>query len=375
MMTVMTAARVAVIGAGNVGCALAADLALRGEHVRLCNRSGSRLDAIREAGGITVTGAVEGFAPIAVLTTDMAEAVSNADVVAVTVPTPALPHYASALADTVTAGQLIWLDPGHSGGALYLGAEFRRRRQDRRPLICQLSTASHGSRMAGSATVGVFALTAAKVAAFPSSDLDECHARIEALLPGQFGTAGSVLELDLQNVNAVMHPVQMLCNASWIEATGGDFFIYREGTGIATARIIEAVDAERMALANRLGVVTLSLIAAAGQAGYTTAEGARTSSVYDALQAGDAIGRVKAPPSLDHRYLHEDVGWGLVQWVHLASVAGVPTPTMEAVTTLASTLNGVDYLRDGLTIERMGLNAINADDIERYARTGTRVEL
>lgn len=367
----MTGPRVTVIGAGNVGCALAAHLTLLGHQVTLCNRSEARLEAIREAGGITLTGAVSGFAPVIALTTDVGEAVSGADVVAVTVPTPALPHYAPVLAAASTEDQLLWLDPGHSGGALYLVAELRRHRRDRGPLVCQLSTASHGSRMTAPAAVGVFALAAASLAAFPSSDVDECRARIDALLPGQFVTAGSVLELDLQNVNAVMHPAQMVCNAGWVEATGGDFFIYREGTGRGTARVIEAIDAERMALASRLGVPTLSLVDACAQAGYTSAEAARSGRVYDALQGGEPIGRVKAPPSLDHRYLHEDVGWGLVQWVHLASVASVPTTTMEAVITLAGTLNGVDYLADGLTLERMGLNGVSADHIAPYAQTAT----
>jgi opine dehydrogenase len=370
MMMVMAGMRVAVIGAGNVGSALAAHLTLEGVDVRLCNRSPARLEQIRDAGGITVTGAVEGVAPIAVLTTDMHEAVRGADVVAVTVPTAALPYYAAALAQTTANGQLIWLDPGHSGGALYLGAEFRRRPDGRLPLICQLSTASHGSRMSGPTTVGVFALPAASLAAFPSRDLDECHARVDALLPGQFSTASSVLELDLQNVNAVMHPPQMVCNASWIEAVGGDFFIYREGSGPATARVIEAVDAERMALADRLGVPTVSLVDALARAGYTSTEAATTASVYNALQAGVAIRHVKAPPTLDHRYLHEDVGWGLVQWIHLASVAGTFTPTMEAVTALASVLNGLDYRNEGLTLERMGMIGIRAEDIVPYAHTG-----
>ena len=218
--------------------------------------------------------------------------------------------------------------------------------------------------------MGVFARPSASLAAFPSRDLDECHARVDALLPGQFSTAGSVLELDLQNVNAVMHPPQMVCNASWIEASAGDFFIYREGTGPATARVMEAVDAERMALATRLGVPTLSLVDALARAGYTTVEAASTGRVYEALQAGEPISGVKAPPLLDHRYLHEDVGWGLVQWVHLAAAAGVGTPTMEALVVLAGVINGVDYRSDGLTLERMGLRGMGPDDIGPYARSG-----
>ena len=366
----MDTAAVAVIGAGNVGCALAADLALRGHDVRLCTRSPARLDPIRAAGGITLTGAVEGFAPLALLTVSLAEATAGADLVAVTVPTPALPHYARPLAQTVTADQLIWLDPGHSGGALYLAAEMERTTGRRGRRICQLSTASHGSRMSGPATVGVFGLPNASLAAFPGRHLDECHQRINALFPGRFAKAASVLEVDLLNMNAVMHPPQMVCSASWIEATQGDFSIYQEGSGPAVGRLIEAVDRERMAVADRLGISTVSLVEFLRQSGYTTDEGAATGSVFGALRAGEAIKGVKAPPTLDHRYLHEDVGWGLVPWIHLAEVVDVPTPVMDAVTQVAGTINGVDYRRTGLTLERMGLTGMGPGEITRYAKNG-----
>lgn len=78
---------------------------------------------------------------------------------------------------------------------------------------------------------------------------------------------------------------------------------------------------------------------------------------------------MKCPPALDHRYLHEDVGWGLVQWINLAEVVGVPTPTMDALTTLAGVLNRVDYRRDGLTPERMGMAGGHAQDVIAYARS------
>ena len=142
----MTELVVAVIGAGNVGCALAADLTIRGARVRLCTRSEARLRPISEVGEITLTGVVSGSAQVATLTTSVHEAVTDADVVAVTVPTPALPFYGGPLAEVCTADQLLWLDPGHSGGALFLAAEFERRGGPTGMPVCQLSTASHGSQ-------------------------------------------------------------------------------------------------------------------------------------------------------------------------------------------------------------------------------------
>ena len=41
--------------------------------------------------------------------------------------------------------------------------------------------------------------------------------------------------------------------------------------------------------------------------------------------------------------------------MHLAAAAGSPAPAITALTHLAGVINGIDYPRDGLTLERMGL--------------------
>lgn len=41
--------------------------------------------------------------------------------------------------------------------------------------------------------------------------------------------------------------------------------------------------------------------------------------------------------------------------MHLAAAAGSPAPAITALTHLAGVINGVDYPREGLTLERMGL--------------------
>ena len=347
--------RVAVVGAGNVGCALAGELALRGHEVRLCNRSPERLQAIRDAGGIRVCGEIAGFAAPSLLTQSLEEAVDGADLVAITVPTASLPAYASELAQATTPAQLIWLNPGHSGGALYLAAELARAHGAAARTICQLTTASHISRLTGPATVRVFLCARAAVAALPARDVVECHELLDALLPGRFDRAETILEADLANVNAILHPPGMVCNAGWIEATGGDFGFYAEGSGRAVARVIDAIDHERLALARRLGVRTAPFARLFAQLGFTDGEGLHADSAYEAMGRSDLIRPIQAPPKLDHRYLHEDVGWGLVPWMHLAAAAGVPVPAITSLVHLAGVINGIDYGREGLTLERMGL--------------------
>jgi opine dehydrogenase len=363
-------APVAVIGAGNVGCALAADLALRGTEVRLFNRSPGRLAAIRDAGGITVTGEIDGFAAPSLVTGSLQEAVDGAGVVAVTVPTASLPAYAAALAQATGGEQLIWLNPGHSGGALYLAAELARAGRGERT-ICQLTTASHASRLTGPATVRVFLRARASVAALPASHLEACHQRLDALLPGQFGRAQSVLEADLANLNAILHPPGMVCNAGWIEATAGKFGFYTEGSGPAVAHVMDAIDHERLALARRLGVRAVPFAELFHQLGFTTGKQPHGGGAYHAIQHSKLIHPIQSPPRLDHRYLHEDVGWGLVPWMHLAAATGSPAPTITALTHLAGVINSIDYQRQGLTLQRLGLAGKTSGQIRAHVGAPT----
>src|SRR5271166_1863133 len=89
---------IAVLGAGHGGCAAAADLGKRGFSVRLHARSEERLAPLRRQGGIRVSGIHEGLVPIPLMTTDVREAVSGADLVMLVVPTVAHQAYARALA-------------------------------------------------------------------------------------------------------------------------------------------------------------------------------------------------------------------------------------------------------------------------------------
>ncbi len=361
---------VAVLGAGNVGCALAGDLARRGVDVRLFNRTPERLAPIQEAGGLTLTGRLEGFAQLPVVTTVLEEALSGAGVLAVCVPATALPAYAPLLATAATADHVVWLNPGQSGGALYVAAAIERLTGRRDLPICQLTTSAHTARMSEPATVRVLNLSRVGVAAFPNRHADECHDRLDALLPGQFDRIDSVLESDLLNLNALLHPPGMVLNAGWVESTGGGFTFYDQGMTPAVGRMVDQVDAERRALAERLGVPTITLVDALHGAGFTTAEGAASGRTYDAVKASTALGTMMAPSSLDHRYLHEDVGWGLVPWTHLGRAAGVPMPATEVLVDLAGMMNGVDYRDTGLTLARMGLAGLSAGEISDYARLG-----
>ena len=348
--------RIAILGAGHGGCAAAADLTRRGFEVRLHARREDRLKPLREAGGIVARGVQQGLVPIAMLTTDVAEAVDNADLIMLVVPSVAHAHYARALAPLLAPDRPVFLDPGHTGGGLHFVHELRQAGYRDAVMTCETVTLTYICRMEGPATVGIYSYTRnLKFSAFPGSRAEALFAALHPVFP-EIVLASSVLETALANMNAVFHPPGMLMNAGWIESTGGNFLFYKEGMTEAIGRVVSAVDAERMAIAKALGIPAVTFLESFFGAGLTTREAMASGSVARACRESAPNATIKSPSSLDHRYVHEDVGYGLVPMAALGRLAGVPTPTIDALIGLMSRAVGIDYAATGLTLAKMGLD-------------------
>jgi opine dehydrogenase len=222
--------------------------------------------------------------------------------------------------------------------------------------------------MAGPATVDIYSLTThLRFAALPGRHTEEMFALIAPLYPN-IVKATSVLETGLGNINAVFHPPGMLMNAGSIERSH-EFLFYREGITTAVGRVTAAVDAERMAIAGALGVPAVPFLDLFYEAGLTTRAARDSGSIARACEESAPNRTIAAPPSLDHRYIHEDVGYGLVPMAELGRLAGVATPTIDALVRLASLALGIDYRRDGLTLERLGLAGKSPKELLRYVWT------
>ncbi|RAI43170.1 hypothetical protein CH341_15675 [Rhodoplanes roseus] len=300
-------------------------------------------------------GIVEGLVPIDVLTTDVAEAVRGADLIMLVVPSVAHETYAQALAPLLDGSQPIFVNPGHTGGGLHFVHELRRAGYRRPVRTCETVTLTYITRMEGPATVNIYSYTKRlRFATLPGRDCGELFALMKPLYP-EIVAASSVLETALANINAVFHSPGMIMNAGWIQHTGGDFLFYREGITDAVGRVTAAVDAERMAIARALGVPAVSFLQLFYDAGLTTEGALKSGDISRACIESAPNQKIKSPGSLDHRYVHEDVGYGLVPMAALARVAGVPTPTMDALIQLAGLSLGIDYAKDGLTLDKLGL--------------------
>jgi opine dehydrogenase len=367
----MSIRKIAILGAGNGGCAAAADLTLGGYEVRLYSRSPSTIQPIVDKGGLeTVEDGKERLARPALVTSDLNDAIGGTDLIIIAVPAVAHASFAAKLAPQLQEEQIVLLNPGHTGGALHFAHSVKKITPNLTPRLCETVTLTYICRLKGPARIEIYRRTThLRCAAFPGKFTGELVPLIQAIFPNVV-PALSVMETGLCNINAIMHPAGMVANAGWIERHAGDFCFYSEGITPAVANMIARVDDERLKIAKKLELPPLTFVEIFYQAGLTTDSARAGGSIYQAIHESAPNKTIKSPPSLDHRYLNEDVGYGLVPMSELGRYLKIETPVIDALILLASEMNHTDYRKQGLTLEKMGLAGVKPGELETVIREG-----
>ena len=362
--------KIAILGSGHGGCAAAVDLTARGFEVNLHIRRKNRADEIQSKGGLTGKGVQTGFFPIAKITTDLSEAIDGVDLIMLVVPSVAHKYYAAALAQTLDGKTPIFLNPGHTGGGLHFTHELRKNGYSGPLRTCETVTLTYISRMQNATEVSIFSYTTnLGFAAFPGKHQNELFELVSTIYPN-IVKATNVLETGLSNINAIFHPPGMILNTGWIERTKGDFFFYKEGITEGVGRAIDLIDSERIQICGALDIKAKPFIDIFFEAGLTTENARATRSISIACEESEANALLRSPTSLDHRYIHEDVGFGLTAFSALAGLGKIKVPVIESFIQIASSITEYDYSKIGLTLEKLGLNGVKLEKLHDFLEEG-----
>jgi opine dehydrogenase len=350
---------VAVLGAGHGGLALAGHLSQRGFRVALWNRSLERLAPVMNQGGIhlSMPGGPSQFVPLAVATCRIATALAQSDRVLVAAPASAHADIARACAPYLRDSHVVLLLPGRTGGALEFQRVLREAGCRATPLIGEANTFPFAARCVVPGKAAIFgAKSDLMAAALPAQRTAELIAACRPIFPMLRG-AESVLHTGLANVGAILHPVITLLNAARIKA-GDSFDFYAHGVTPAVAETLAAADAERIRIASAYGVQASSL-----QAWIAEAYGHHAESVLDAIGGNPAYAGIKAPTTLVHRYLLEDVPTGLVPLLELGRAAGVAAPTLTKLVQMAQMAVDVEPWTQPRTLASLGLEGLTTAQV------------
>jgi len=355
----------AVIGAGNGGQATAAHLALMGFKVNLYNRGKERIEHIQKKRGIEVTGMINAFGELNTVTTNIKEAIEDANIIMVVIPASGHEDIARVCAPYLKDGQIVILSPGRTFGALEFINTVRKDGSDADIIIAETQTIIYTSRYKEGAKVEILALKKrVPLAALPANRTEEVIAIMKGIYP-QLVPAINVLKTGLDNIGAIFHPTPTLLNVGWIETPRTRFKYYYEAITPTVAEFLEIIDKERMDVAKAFGIDALS-----AKDWLYEAYGVRGETLYEALQNNDKYRTIDAPTTLQHRYIFEDVPTGLVPIASIGDMLGVPTPNIKLIIQIASMLTGIDFWKNGRTIEKMGLKGLSVNDIKRLVDKG-----
>lgn len=360
--------RFTVIGAGHGGKAMAAHLGLMGFPTTLYNRTLDHISAIKELGGIDLEaygGVPQGFSRLEQVTSNLAEAVSETDMIMVVVPSSAHADIGRALAPHLVDGQTILLHPGRTCGAIEVAKVLRDQGCRADVTIAEAETFIYASRSDGPAQAHIFRIKeAVPLAALPASRTRGVLEMVHAAYP-QYIDGGNVLQTGLNNMGAIFHPALTLLNAGWIESTHGDYQFYIDGVTPSVARVLEALDRERVTVASSLGIRARTAMEWLMLAYDTTGEDLR-----EAIHNQPGYYGIKAPPTLNHRYIFEDVPMSLVPIASLGKRYGVSVQGMDSIIRLACIVHRTDYWRRGRTIDKLGIDDLSPEELTHYVNEG-----
>jgi len=356
---------IAVLGAGNGGCAIAAHLALQGHKVNLYEipELAEGFKPLKEKKETVISGKAENaVARLNMATTDIGEAVDGVETIIVTVPAFGYRHIAELLAPALSSGQLVAFIPG-AFATIDCLEEMNKRNINVDVTFAEGVTLPYAARLISRSEVNIAGnAILLPVGVFPARKTEPVIKKLQEYYP-VITACRDILDVALNNLNPVTHPAPVILSTSVIEG-GKDFYLYRDGITDGVKRVMIAMDKERIEVRKACGINTPHY-------GYHQFE------PFDVFE--DFFGKgslvetgykLKGPLSTKDRYITDDVPYGLVFYSTVGKKVGVGTPVCDAVINLASTINEENYWESSANINKMFVGSWDIDKLTEFLFEG-----
>lgn len=342
--------KIAVVGCGNSGCALAADYAYMGHQVTMIKSSKSLHEdnfAYMEENRLMVLDefGTEKPGKLYLCTRDM-EQVKGQEVVILATHTGYHKQVLERLLPLMEAGQVLLMVPGYLSTAycLQLGIPEGL-------IIAEGESNFIDGRISqpGRFKVG-FRNVRDPLGIYPKASMEKAREILDKM-GTPFTYLESVVEAALHNPNMIVHTIGAVMSIPRIEATKGDYCMYHEVFTPSVWNMLEALDGEKMAVLKALGLPEVPYV-----------EACKFRNSLDEQRPGKEVfyeyasmpTRAKGPTSVEGRYITEDVPQGLGLLESLGKALGIATPIATSLIELASAALGRDFRSNGRSLEALG---------------------
>ena len=352
--------KIAVVGAGNGGQAIAGYLSIQGHEVNLYNRNPKVIATLKDLKKIVLQGELQGEGYPKIFTSNLKDAIEGAEIIMIATTAVAHRELAKEMAQWLEDGQIIILNPGRTGGALEFRQTLAKEECNKKVYVAEAQTLIYACRIV---TPGVVNIIGVKdivyLSTLPSGDIDFVLDKVAPIFPC-FTKAESVIRTSLGNVGAVFHPCVLLFNAASIERQN-EFYFYRDMTE-QVGKFIEQFDAERLAVGHEFGIDLMPVSDWISKS-YPETVG---ETLCEKMRNNPAYYDIKSPASIYTRQLMEDIPTGVLPIMELGKVVGLNMPLHESMVNLVSALLNIDFSKEGRTLENLGLVNKTKEEIIEY---------
>jgi opine dehydrogenase len=396
---------IAVLGAGNVGKAIASDCALSGNKVRLCDINPfaqKTLFGVKER-GIKLYGQQlnlygferSGQAVFEKVATDVAEIVKGAGIVIIA--TPAFGHHSffEKLIPVLEDGMFIHIIP-ENYGSLELRKMMREAGCTKKVIIGGWSSSPYGSRV--DIEGGVILSTRIRVyyraitlrgASLPSKDQEEFLesakyiGAFDAINNGDGVVGGNtVLDIGFSNVNPVLHCPGTILGVGTMENWGviyGEdkyqYSIYSHAYCPSISEVQYVFYQEECALAEAMGVGIQSFKKKQFFSRENILGPEYMGKDYEIpFEQQDPIQYGTGPFTIKNRYITEDIPVGCHIYHELGKKFNVKTPIIDSMINIASVMGKTDYYKKGYTLDYLGIGHMTKEEMLKYLHEGIYIE-
>ncbi|MBM7587242.1 opine dehydrogenase [Bacillus pakistanensis] len=331
----------AVIGAGNTGQAIASYLSLKGKRVKLFSRDPVKAERISRQ-GLELKGMYSAKVDIE-SSSHMEEVIGEAEFIIISTTSSGHKPVFRQLKPILKENQTIVIFPGY-WGAVECKEVLGNHIEEKNITVAETSAMPFVSKADNTGSVYINKIKKnVQISSIPTSKNATISEKFLETFP-QLITANNIFETSLNNSNVVIHTPITLFNASRIDSSE-EFQFYGQGVSPLTVTYIEKLDRERLVLANMLQVETQDILTILNEF-----YGTDYASLYDALPGLFPVGT--APKTLNHRYILEDIPFGLVPISELGKKIGIQTPYTDSIINTASLLMNKDFREQGVTFEK-----------------------
>lgn len=349
--------RCGIVGAGNSAHALACYLKGIGHDVHIYARSLDKVPHLR-TGSIRAQGKLEGIFPLAGVTPDPKELAERCQTIFVCTTTDQYSDVFQAMGPFLSSGQEVILFSSKLGGSQLV--EHQLLAMGRRGVKVIETDALFACRLQDDGSIWIRGVKDWTLYSCPKRSQTESYGQVVTKFFPNLEPADNLVQRGLTDFGALAHALTVLVNLNSIDRKDS-FLFYYDGFTPKTIALLEEMESEFKAVAVAYGTRLLSASELLNRY-----YGCETGSLIEAMKTVPNYRFSLSPDSLHTRYLHEDVACTLVPLSQLAELAGIRVPVVLSVIAMASVIAGVEFLREGRTLERLGWEHFGASEIKQW---------